>query len=212
MEKLTEKIIAKPEEIKKLPENKITEATKENPEIVDGFLVPVWRLDIPNLNGRTYTTALGEKVVSQAPVTYALDGHDAPEVYEFVKAIGKNPQIIDGIMYAECYFVDRIFAEKVHALLKHGADLGLSSVGWGELNKDNEIVAETYQLERYFDFVFCPSYAVYLNGDSQEIKTDETKEDNSATVEMSDPATAVVSEGEIQAIMEAHKIKELRRK
>jgi len=148
--------------------------------VCEAYKVPVWKLGEKNLNGRVYLLSLGEKVCRENKVTYALDGHPSDDYdpsYADVKAIGKNPEMIGNTLYVECYFVDEEYAKKVKEIMKH-TGVGLSSSGYGELNDKSEVITETYDLERYFDFVLDPSYGVFMNeGDrvmgESEIKKEE---------------------------------------
>jgi hypothetical protein len=218
MEQLIETITVSSEHIApiKLSEEKIeAENSSTDSSVAGGYKVPVWRLDQKNANGRTYPSALAERLVSEAPITYALDGHPRTESdvsFEDVKAIGKNPTIEDGILWAEAYFVDNDYYKKIESIIEQGSTIGLSSVGWGELDENGTINAETYHLSRYFDFVLNPSYSVYITQDTPKTESSDDT-DASSTEGASDlVASSVVSEDEFDFWNTVHTIKEKRRK
>lgn len=141
---------------------------------VKAYKVPVWRLDQKNLNGRIYGLDLAEKVCKENKVTYALKDHpkdDSSGSVDSVVAVGKNPTIetIDGkkFLFAECYFVDEEFAEKVDKLVEHNLGIGLSSSALGEVDDDGKVIVESFSLERYFDMVLEPSHNVFLTKENK---------------------------------------------
>ncbi len=124
---------------------------------------PVWHLDTVNLNGRVYGTELAKRIVAENQVTGVCDGHDPDYHFEFKNfvAVAKNPTIEDGFLYVDIYMVDQAFAqnlEKMHAL---GLPIGVSSCGYGETDQYGNVVAATYELIRYMDFVTSPAGLVY---------------------------------------------------
>ena len=57
--------------------------------------------------------------------------------------------------------------------LDTGADLGLSSVGFGEMAADGKtVIAETYELDRPADWVLNPSQKVYGNSTNEVTEED----------------------------------------
>lgn len=140
-----------------------------------GFIwekVPVWRLDIENLNGRIYTTSLAERIVNENAITNVLRNHldDFEAEIADIKAIAKNPVIEDGIMKVDIHLVDENFAKLIENIVDAGGKVGLSSVGYGYLNEDKEI--EEYTLVRYADFVINPSALVFIEQE-EKVQTDE---------------------------------------
>jgi len=156
---------------KKIEDKTIVEAAGKSYSSVGGtyYEVPVWRLDKKNLNNRVYTSSLAKKLIKENKVTVALKDHpnaDEDGSVDRIVAIGKNPHIRDGVLYADCYFVDDDFRKKVENILEHGGNIGLSSSGDGSVDDDGYVLDEDYVLQRYFDFVLTPSYEVYLTKES----------------------------------------------
>jgi hypothetical protein len=160
-----------------LQESRIVEHEGKTYTITGAYLVPIWRLDKRNANGRTYRRALGEKVVGMKPVTLALIDHPEGDNARLkdLAAIGKNPQIIDGDLYAECHFVDEDFQRIVEKVLAHGGKIGLSSSALGELDSMGNVLEESFELERLFDFVIDPSYGVYLDSATEGVSAPQRR-------------------------------------
>lgn len=165
--------------------SKILEVEGNKYSVLGAYRVPIWRLDKKNLNGRVYSSSLAEKVIKESKITYALDGHPEDNydpVYEDVKAVGKNPTKINGILYSDCYFVDEDFYKKAKRILEAGAGIGLSSSSWGDVDDKGNVLIEEFEIERYFDFVLNPSYEVFLTKENQIIQETITN-NNSKEVE-----------------------------
>lgn len=139
--------------------------------------VKVWRLGSENLNGRIYPTTLGERIVQENKITFSFDGHPVNEFdtsYKDVKAVAKNPKIKEGYLVVDLHFIDESFANKLEAIIGLGGLVGLSSVGFGILDESNTIDVNSYELVRYLDFVFTPSYEVYI--EDENIQPEEQEE------------------------------------
>lgn len=158
--------------------------------------VPVWRLDIENLNGRIYTTSLAEQIVAQNAVTNVLRNHiddfDA-EILD-IKAIAKNPVVEDGFLKVDLQMVDENFATLIENIVEAGGKVGLSSVGYGYVNEDKEV--EDYTLVRYADFVINPSALVFIEDHKNEEEVQEEEQDIQPELETSNEGeeTAVSAE------------------
>ena len=156
---------------KKIEDKTIVEAAGKSYSSVGGtyYEVPVWRLDKKNLNNRVYTSTLAKKLIKENKVTVALKDHpnaDEDGSVDRIVAVGKNHHIREGVLYADCYFVDDDFRKKVENILEHGGNIGLSSSGDGSVDDEGYVLEEDYALQRYFDFVLTPSYEVYLTKES----------------------------------------------
>lgn len=202
----------------KIEEQKvITEAEKQEVDILGGYKVPIWVLDTPNLNGRIYTSGLAEKIVNEGYITYAFDGHPEEEVENTigeVKGIGKNPVIEEGVLWVEAYFVDEDYYSKIERILNHNSKVGLSSVGYGELDEDGKIIEDTYTLVRYFDFVLNPSYNVYIKNDNEKVSEgskEETGSTASTEAEEQSSTEDKVSDVELETIQTIKKILDKKR-
>lgn len=144
--------------------NHIVEYDGKRYEARGAILVPVWRLDQKNLNGRIYGRDLAEKVIANNLATVCLADHPKEEgSVKDIMAVAKNPRIMGDIMYAECYFVDDDFAKKVNRIVELGSAVGVSSSAFGDVDAQGRVMAEGFELERYFDFVLNPSYQVFID-------------------------------------------------
>lgn len=152
------------------------------------YKLPIWRLGEKNFNERIYPQTLGEKVVKENKVTVVLDNHpedkDNPGLKEII-AIGKNPSIEGNILYAECYFIDKELSEKVERATDLGFFFEQSSSGYGEL-EGNTVVAETYDLERYFDLLLSDSSYNVSFGDENKIVTEKKVEEKEEVLKEKD--------------------------
>lgn len=157
-----------------------------NYSILSAYIIPIWKLDKKNQNGRIYPYALGEKICNQNPITTVLDGHPSGNndiLISEIIAIAKNPFIEntkDGpIMFAEVYIVDEGYDKKISRMLNLGGNLEQSSSGFGELDNDNYVISETYNIERLCDLLVSDSsYEVSFSKENEMTMnpTNEKKE------------------------------------
>ena len=142
------------------------------------WVADVWKLGERNLNGRTYTREVAEKVIKEKPSTIAYDGHWADCVsgneYGIAKAVCKNPRIEGNLLRVDIEFIDEEFEEKLNKIAAAGVPIGVSSVGFGEVDEKGVIIPATYSLVRYLDFVTMPAGEVYANKESKEVKNSES--------------------------------------
>lgn len=205
------------------------------------YRFPQWVLDKKNLNGRIYITKLAQKIVKENKVTFGLCNHPSEESdqpdgdVKDIWAVEKDPVIENGILWFSVYLVGDLGKKLVKDILDVGAGIPLSSSGYGEVNRDGTVDVESYDLERYSDFVLNPSYKVYGFADYTEnspvresvdpnslsvgnkIKFDETswfieKIDGPDHIEVrkanQDSIYKIISAKEIQEVMTEQKIKE----
>lgn len=130
------------------------------------WTAPVWKIGEMNLNGRIYSMPLALRMVDEQRVTVAYDGHDVNwmtgEEYGIAKAVCSNPRIEDNLLVVDIDFVDKAYEEKLLALMEKGIQIGVSSVGYGEVDPATcMIIPESYELLRFLDFVVCPAGEVY---------------------------------------------------
>ena len=126
----------------------------------------VWKLGEMNLNGRIYTRGLAERIVSENKKTVAYDGHDVNwttgEEYGIAKAVCSNPRIEGNELRVDIYFIDEAYKARLEKLVDMGISIGVSSVGYGDVDPTTGIVNEqTYVLIRFLDFVTMPAGDVY---------------------------------------------------
>ena len=195
----------------------------KNEELIEGvtssfdssifYAVPIWKLDEKNLNGRIYTTALAERLIAENKITYSYCNHPDEEYaqdFNSVKAVTKNPRIKEGNLCVDVHLVDQAFGNKLKAIVEAGSEVGVSSVGYGTLNKENVIEEDSYELVRYLDFVLNPSYSVFITDENNEVKEDEEIIENTdsdleeqvtdETSEVTEEATVSISEDELDVI------------
>lgn len=133
-----------------------------------------------NLNGRIYPYALWDKVIAASPVTLALMDHPSEGAGnpKDVWAVVRNPQYSSNreVITADAYIIDNENGRSALGVLEAGGDLGLSSSGYGDFLSDGITVdPETFQLERYFDWVLQPSYEVYGHQSDKVSESTNTK-------------------------------------
>ena len=161
-----------------LPARKMEESSGEGK-----WKAPIWNLDSMNLNGRIYTTELAERIARENHATIANDGHDSDyrsgHEYREAVAICKNPRIEDNQLWVDIEFIDDAYRKKLEDISSRGVPIGVSSVGYGELDDDGRIVAETYELVRFLDFVTSPAGLVYATRESEEAERQEEKREKS---------------------------------
>jgi len=126
---------------------------------VSAWTAPIWNIGKLNLNGRVYTEDLAKRLVAENKATIAYDSHnhDYGNAYNEVVAVAKNPRIEGDQLWVDIYMVDESYSTKVEAIHKAGVGIGVSSVGYGETDKDGVVNAKTYELLRYLDFVVDPA-------------------------------------------------------
>jgi hypothetical protein len=160
---------------------KIVEAEGKQFPILEKWEVPVWRLGKKNLNGRTYRESLGRKIEKECKEVVTANLADHPEEDGSVKdilSVSKNPHVRDGILYVDAYIVDENFEKKLNKMVEAGYGLGVSSSVLGELDEDNNVIDDSVELERFFDYVISPSYQVYVTKDSKQITENQSIEKN----------------------------------
>lgn len=145
------------------------------------YRFPFTRPGRENLNGRVYPRALWDRVFSRSPVTLSLVDHpgegegagDPARVW----AVLRNPGYsADGSLgMVDCYIIDNELGRTALGVLQAGGDVGLSSSGYGDFEADGKTVSpESFELERYFDWVLEPSYSVFGRIDDMKSGMDES--------------------------------------
>lgn len=164
-----------PSRLKESVEKVTLKESGESYDVLIGYRVPLWRLDLRNLNDRVYSTAEAEKVIAKFSkiATVALFDHDddlnKPSTKN-IAAVAKNPTIKDGIMYIDVYIVDEAFEKKFEKILKLGASVGISSVFDGDIDHSGYVF--DLELDRWCDIVLNPSYEVFITKDSPRVTSD----------------------------------------
>ena len=118
-----------------------------------------------NANGRKYPRALWEKVFKEKVFEGTCALADHPEGEGSVKdiwGIWREMEVRDDGVYGTLYLVE----EKPVRILRASGKLGLSSVGYGELDESNTVKPESYELERLADIVFNPSQGTYMKAEN----------------------------------------------
>jgi len=146
---------------------------------VSAWSAPIWNIGRLNLNGRLYTEELAKRLVAQNKATLAYDSHrhEWGEAYLAAVSVVKNPRIEADQLWVDIYFVDKAYSEKLSAIHEAGVGIGVSSVGYGETDKDGVVNAATYELVRYLDFVTDPANETFAG---PEDETANVKKEESA--------------------------------
>lgn len=175
----------KKENIVSVDSTKLIEAQDGKPYNCRGILknVPISKYT-ENANGRVYSRKLWENVKKQgiAEGTVALADHpeDDGSVIN-IAAVWKNLQLHKDFVTADCFLVGELGQTIFEAVQAGAKQIGLSSVGFGELSEaDGKTVnPDTYELQRTADFVLNPSqgtFASYENIVSEFIQITEHKD------------------------------------
>jgi hypothetical protein len=143
------------------------------------YRFPFTRPGQKNLNGRTYPYALWDRLFTMNITTVSLVDHpandgDPARIWAVMKNAGYNKDRTLGMV--DCYIIDNEFGRTAIGVLAAGGDIGLSSSGIGDFEVDGETVApDSYELERWSDWVLNPSYSVFGKIDdkiSEAVMTD----------------------------------------
>ncbi len=156
----------------------------------------IWRLDEVNLNGHMYSRALAEKLIAEKHVTVAYDGHDTNwitgEEYGIARAVCSNARIEGNELRVDIDFVDLDYKELLERLVEKGVAIGVSSVGFGDVNPTTgEINPDTYSLVRFLDFVTMPAGNVYARMEERKrfrglVNTSESLDEEECTEAMAE--------------------------
>jgi len=190
--------------IKRLGEERLAEQAGS----VSAWSAPVWNIGRLNLNGRVYTDDLAKRLVSENRATLAYDSHrhEWGEAYLAAVAVVKNPRIEGDQLWVDIFFVDKAYSEKLSAIHEAGVSIGVSSVGYGETDKDGVVNAATYELVRYLDFVTDPANETFA-GPADDTGT-EKKEESASSQE--DDEVSSESTGELSLEEQKRRIEILR--
>lgn len=163
---------------------KLVEAQDGKPFNCRGILknVPVSKY-VENANGRVYSRKLWENVKKSgmAEGTLGLADHPAEDgSVKDVVCVWKNLQLHEDIVTADCYLVGAKGQDIFEAIQVGAKQLGLSSVGYGELSEtDGKTVnPDNFELTRTADFVLNPSQGTFASFENIAESTQETKKEN----------------------------------
>lgn len=147
------------------------------------YRFPFTRPGQKNLNGRIYPFKLWDRIFQlfRTKSTVALCNHpeddgDPARIWAVLRNPGYNADKTLGMV--DCYILDNELGRTANGILLAGGDIGLSSSGVGDFEADGITVdADTYELERFFDWVLNPSYSVFGTLDdkiSEAVMADST--------------------------------------
>lgn len=141
--------------------------------------VPVTKFT-ENLNGRIYPYKLWEKILrdNSAEGTFALADH--PEEGEGsvkdLAGVWHNFRLTEELGFADLYLFGE-HGKRIYEAIMAGGRPGLSSVGYGELERDGKTVQyESYELVRLGDIVLDPSQQVYATAENVIPKMESRKD------------------------------------
>jgi hypothetical protein len=188
-QKLIENVLVPASKIIKL-DVPLTEATVEGTQYkaLAVYRFPFTRPGQKNLNGRIYPYKLWDRVFQlfRTKSTVSLCNHpeddgDPARIWAVLRNPGYNEDRTLGMV--DCYILDNELGRTANGVLLAGGDLGLSSSGLGEFEVDGITVdADTFELERFFDWVLNPSYSVFGTLDDKK-ESVEFPKDNAKTIE-----------------------------
>lgn len=159
--------------------------------------VPIWNLGERNLNGRTYTEELAQRLVKEGAKTLANDGHcDEISEYANARAYAYEPWIENNQMWVKFKFIDPDYEDKIIFCLENSIPVGVSSVGYGTMDAQGVIDAATYELVRYFDFVNQPANSTF-------VQKEEVQEPTELSTESTESATAEKAEN-LRRLLKIH--------
>jgi hypothetical protein len=181
-QRLVENILVPAKFIEKLdvPLKEATIGGKSYP-ILAVYRFPFTRPGQKNLNNRIYPYELWDRVFQQSPVTVSLVNHpeddgDPARIWAVMKNGGYNQDRTLGLV--DCYVIDNDFGRTAMGVLAAGAGIGLSSSGLGDFEVDGITVSpNTYEIERWADWVCQPSYSVFGTFDDKKESIASAKPD-----------------------------------
>jgi hypothetical protein len=147
------------------------------------YRFPFTRPGQKNLNGRIYPYKLWDRVFqlfgdksTVSLCNHPEDDGDPARIWAVLRNPGYNEDKTLGMV--DCYILDNELGRTANGVLIAGGDLGLSSSGLGDFEADGITVdADTFELERFFDWVLNPSYSVFGTLDDKKESTESTKYD-----------------------------------
>lgn len=153
-------------------------------EVLGVYRFPFTRPGLKNQNNRIYPRALWDRLFKINPTTVSLVDHpdgdgDPARIWAVMKNAGYNKDKTLGMV--DCYILNNDFGRTALGVLSAGGDIGLSSSGLGDFEIDGEtIAADSYELERWADWVLNPSYSVFgrLDAGLSEVTMDSVKNSN----------------------------------
>jgi hypothetical protein len=148
------------------------------------YRFPFTRPGQKNSNGRIYLHKLWDRIFQlfRTKSTVSLCNHpeddgDPARIWAVLRNPGYNEDGTLGMV--DCYILDNELGRTANGVLLAGGDLGLSSSGLGDFEADGITVdSDTFELERFFDWVLNPSYAVFGTLDDKKesaVSSDDTK-------------------------------------
>lgn len=174
---LRENISLQSESIKKVPlkETEIKEIQEKKADF-DGktkYIIKVWDRGF-NANERSYSQVI-DRVVKENKRTVGLMNHPEEEPDpEKIFAVEKNPFIDeDGWLSVELYPCG-FWGQMIEDVIQNDGPITVSSACLGNLDDNGYVINdETFELERYFDFVFGPSNRLNQYQNSTEKREDD---------------------------------------
>lgn len=175
-QKLVEQFVVSPSQYEKIEFSEleegektlsINEAGKKKTYKAEAvYTFPISRPGEKNLNERIYPVKLWEKVIKekQGNGSYGLMDHPTNEgSTKDAWCVWRNTRFSEDkkLVLADAYLFGP-WGRQVKEALEAGGNVGLSTSGFGEFEKDEMTVkADSYELERVADHVLNPSYSVF---------------------------------------------------
>jgi hypothetical protein len=182
-QKLIENVLVPSSRIIKL-DIPLTEAAVEGTQYkaLAVYRFPFTRPGQKNSNGRIYPYRLWDRVFQlfRDRPTVSLCNHpeddgDPARIWAVLRNPGYSGDRTLGMV--DCYILDNELGRTANGVLTAGGDLGLSSSGFGDFEADGVTVdADTFELERFFDWVLNPSYSVFGTLDDKKESVESPKD------------------------------------
>lgn len=169
--------------------------------------MPISRYDFTNLNGRRYSRALWEKVISeqrniwegQVGLADHPVGNDDGKFKESAVVWLDMKLDENGLVWGTCAFVGE-YGKLAEDIIIKGGRVGFSSSGLGDLLENGEVDPRTFLIERCADVVLNPSQSVF--GNISNLKS-ESVEKNSGRQQKESAETNLGNKG---SLMESKKV------
>ena len=178
--------------------------TEDNGKKVTLWEMPISRYDNLNANGRIYSKALWERVISEQSHIWKgglglADHPDGNSDGNFKEAavVWLDMRLDENkIVWGTCAFVGK-YGELAEDIILKGGRVGFSSSGLGDLLEDGNVDPHTFLIERVADIVLNPSQNVFgaisNKKESVSSSTDRQKTKSSVT-NLQDKGTATMAE------------------
>lgn len=184
-------------EIKEIQEKK-GDSSGETPKMK--YVIKVWDRGF-NANERSYANVI-DRVLKENKRTIGLMNHpeDEPDP-EKIFAVEKNPFIDEDGWLAVEFYPCGFWGKLIEDVLLNDGPITVSSACLGDVDSEGYVINdETFELERYFDFVFGPS-----NRLNQYQTSTEKREDDGSVTPVSSTGSMGAKISEKSSVVNTHR-------